>query len=869
MNAPVGSIYARLVADLKPANRRLEYAGLLRAALMAGYSVLPLGEFESLQRADGIDAAGRLLVIRHDVDIPNVVGNEMFLAVERAAGVRASYYFRLSTAPSHAAFIRQLLQTGFEVGYHFEEAATLAKRHRLRSREAVFARREEITQLFLENCATFRHSWNSELASAANHGDWINRRLEFRNRDFVDESLLREAGLTFEAYEPRLMAAADVVVEDVTSPPALWSRDYSLGDALRDSRSPIYLLVHERQWNTQPVVNTRANVERLWETAVFDLSGWSAGGRHALQGRAVALRHRYRPASVQVDAPRSPGDASRARDGRARTPDPPEAPPLVTHRSALRAAVATGGPLVAWQAQIIEQLAAVRGVTVVRWIHVPERREPGRAAAGSVSLTPVPVPEALRSLRPPPAAGTEGRQPVASGQVDVLLDLTSHGVAGPFDWAPEIWHFGYGRALSRDASLATLRDYVSASGTTRVALISEPSGRVLREGRVLTTSWWTGYPLDRVLLDTAGWPAAVARDQTSPEGRPEGSSGGVVPRADRSEAGARGSRWSATRAGAPFGALRVAAVGRQISDAAGAFVTQDAWNIGTIDAPISHVLTHPDQVDPVWLPSRPGLYAADPFGLERGAELHVFYEEFDQRTMIGRISHVAIAPDGSTSEPTCVLNPGVHVSYPFIIQHEGRVFMLPEMAASNELVLYEADDFPHRWRRVATMLSGLAVVDASIIEHEGRWWLLASLLDRGPNHSLLVWHAPELTGPWLPHAGNPVKTDARCTRSGGTPFVHEGRLYRPSQDDSRVYGGRVIVNRIDVLTPDFFVERPVVAVAPRRGSQYPDGLHTLSAAGRRTLVDGNARRLAREALRSHAARRLPGLVSAPSAGRQQ
>jgi hypothetical protein len=48
----------------------------------------------------------------------------------------------------------------------------------------------------------------------------------------------------------------------------------------------------------------------------------------------------------------------------------------------------------------------------------------------------------------------------------------------------------------------------------------------------------------------------------------------------------------------------------------------------------------------------------------------------------------------------------------------------------------------------------------------------------------------------------------------------------------------VTINRIERLTPEEFVERPIKQLAPAAGGPYPHGLHTLSAAGNVTLVDG-------------------------------
>jgi hypothetical protein len=110
--------------------------------------------------------------------------------------------------------------------------------------------------------------------------------------------------------------------------------------------------------------------------------------------------------------------------------------------------------------------------------------------------------------------------------------------------------------------------------------------------------------------------------------------------------------------------------------------------------------------------------------------------------------------------------------------------------------------------------------------------------DQGPFDRLYIWHAPDLLGPWEPHAANPVKVDLGSARPAGTPFAYRGDLYRPAQDCSRTYGGRVVINRILRLTPTDFQEELIAYVEPITDSPYVAGLHTLSSFGDLTLIDG-------------------------------
>lgn len=314
-----------------------------------------------------------------------------------------------------------------------------------------------------------------------------------------------------------------------------------------------------------------------------------------------------------------------------------------------------------------------------------------------------------------------------------------------------------------------------------------------------------------------------------PIGRPEAQreSPGPIRRAGRFER-------------APVSVLRVGVAARRLLAVRRPLTQHDDWNIGVVRRPIAAFLSSEDIGPVTWLPTRPGRYAADPFGLERDGSVHILFEDFDLRKGRAVISQCTVDDTGTSSEPEQVLDAGCHVSYPYLVQADGAVWMIPETADAAELRLYVAADFPRRWRLETTLLKGVQVSDPTVILHEGRWWLFGTSRGHGVDHALRIWHAPDLTGPWTIHQVDPVKVDARSARPGGTPFQVDGALYRPSQDSSRRYGGRIAVNRIETLTLDSYTERAVAFVEPPPRSPYPDGLHTLSAVGGTTLIDGNA-----------------------------
>lgn len=260
------------------------------------------------------------------------------------------------------------------------------------------------------------------------------------------------------------------------------------------------------------------------------------------------------------------------------------------------------------------------------------------------------------------------------------------------------------------------------------------------------------------------------------------------------------------------------------------------WTIGTVMQSIESIPSGPlDSVD--WLQDRDRMrYLADPFPDPTGESGVVLVEDFDQATARGVISAVDLSGDRS---PRVVLDPGVHASYPYLFEHDRRIYCTPETHQAGEVRLYEAVSWPDRWEQVATLLRDVEALDPTVIRHDQLWWLFCTM--RGPysNSKLHLYYADDLMGPWTSHPLNPVKTSITGSRPAGTPFLRGGVLHRPAQNCSLSYGGSVTICRIETLTPTDFAEVELFEVMPSREGRYRDGIHTISAIGAElVVVDG-------------------------------
>jgi len=276
-------------------------------------------------------------------------------------------------------------------------------------------------------------------------------------------------------------------------------------------------------------------------------------------------------------------------------------------------------------------------------------------------------------------------------------------------------------------------------------------------------------------------------------------------------------------------------------------VVKDIWRVGVLKAPPQALLT-PAQAagaQVVWLPQEGSLrFIADPFPLRRDGGLHLFVEAYDYRDRRGRIDVISLDEDLRPSRRQVALQEPWHLSYPFVFEAEGEVWMLPEAHQSGALTLYRAQAFPLDWRPVAQIALDAVAIDATPTFHEGLWWLFytPATTRSAKVGELRCAFSERLTGPWRPHPGNPLRLDAGSARPGGVPFVHEGRLVLPVQDCRRTYGGAIRPLVITTLSPDRFEAQAGDPIAPPAAfAPQTEGLHTWSGLGDLTFIDAKRR----------------------------
>jgi hypothetical protein len=211
-----------------------------------------------------------------------------------------------------------------------------------------------------------------------------------------------------------------------------------------------------------------------------------------------------------------------------------------------------------------------------------------------------------------------------------------------------------------------------------------------------------------------------------------------------------------------------------------------------------------------------GRFYADPFLFRHEGRRFIFFEDYDGRRGRAAIGYVELDAGGRHGAPQPALTQDCHLSYPFVFAEGDAVYMLPETAGRRTVELYRAARFPGEWTLDRVLLSDVVATDATLVRHAGRLWLFVAMaVDGGrPMDELFVFSSTSLGGEWEPHPGNPVVSDVRGARPAGRVIARDGQLIRPAQDCSRVYGWRLVFNRIEVLSRTEYRERPIAAIEP-------------------------------------------------------
>ncbi len=236
---------------------------------------------------------------------------------------------------------------------------------------------------------------------------------------------------------------------------------------------------------------------------------------------------------------------------------------------------------------------------------------------------------------------------------------------------------------------------------------------------------------------------------------------------------------------------------------------------------------------------------ADPHVIYKNDKYYIFIEEYFYATGKGHISLITMEQDGCYNEPEVILETSYHLSYPFVFEHDGEYYMIPDTRENKTIELYKCTEFPNKWSFQMNLMENVEAVDTTLYYKDGRWWMFTNLSEcKGVSDwdELFLFRSPDFkTTEWIPHPMNPIVSDCKSARPAGKLFTMGGRLYRPSQNCSHRYGYGFNLCEVITLDETSYSENIVSKVYPNWDKDIL-GTHSFSREKSLHVIDAMIKR---------------------------
>ncbi len=238
-----------------------------------------------------------------------------------------------------------------------------------------------------------------------------------------------------------------------------------------------------------------------------------------------------------------------------------------------------------------------------------------------------------------------------------------------------------------------------------------------------------------------------------------------------------------------------------------------------------------------YLKSEPTIIEADPFLFVRKDRLYLFYESKPWLSP-GVIKMVSTSDLKHWTKPIIVLKEPFHLSFPWVFEEDGHVYMIPETSGAKAIRLYKAcNDSLIEFKMVKEIVKDIepqdwkvSFVDTSIVKKEDAYYLFTTRLDNNGTNILELYVSDTLDGEYKKHPCSPIQPNNKLGRNAGSITAYEEKLLRFSQDCTKRYGDDVHVSEIVELTPEKYQEKLIREnLIPTETPFYREGGHQYNA----------------------------------------
>lgn len=231
-------------------------------------------------------------------------------------------------------------------------------------------------------------------------------------------------------------------------------------------------------------------------------------------------------------------------------------------------------------------------------------------------------------------------------------------------------------------------------------------------------------------------------------------------------------------------------------------------------------------------------WTADPFLVEYQGEIYLFAEIFLYKSERNGVIGYSKYENGKFGDWVVTMDKHWHLSYPNVFTEKGTLYMVPESYQLEEVVLYELEAFPNKWKKVKELVANKEYCDSTFIDYsDGMKYMFTFERDvRTPHGKGLIYKINN----WRCEDSLVLSDSLEGTRCGGKIIQEDGKFIRVGQNCTREYGGGLIFYEIDSVWPEY-KEHEIKRLEPEdidvdSNTNYC-GVHTYNKLGDIEVID--------------------------------
>lgn len=268
----------------------------------------------------------------------------------------------------------------------------------------------------------------------------------------------------------------------------------------------------------------------------------------------------------------------------------------------------------------------------------------------------------------------------------------------------------------------------------------------------------------------------------------------------------------------------------------------ESWNVAFRKKPVGEILDD-TQTPFVVIRNNFRYWAADPFVVQWEEKTYIFAELYDYILRRGMLGYCTISGE-KAGKWKPVIRESYHLSYPCVMEYEGKLCLMPESGEGENLTVYEAVRFPDQWKKRTVLRSNVKFADTTPLPCSGRNLALTHRVDDPENPQLTMIDLDGQLGDMPVADSAPLRS-----RPAGHIFEKDGQWIRPAQFSLNIgedYGKGLIFCRCSLTEDLQYNETELREIRPEElkfdRAIFLDGMHTYNANEQYEVIDIKTRR---------------------------